>query len=85
MNEIWAMNQEQLCKFFTSYKLFPHELFKLKHLLESTNLKLIKSNDKIYFGEVEKKKRNGKGIYVTRQGKLYEGYFKENERHGKGV
>ena len=67
------MGQEELCKFFTSYKLFPHDIFKLKKLLDSPTLKLIKSKDKIYFGQVDKKKRTGIGIYVSREGKLYEG------------
>ena len=48
----------------------------MKSLLDSKDLKLVKSNDRIFFGEVKIKKRTGKGIYLTKEGKLYEGYFK---------
>lgn len=42
-------------------------------MLDSSRLKLIKSDNKIYFGEVDRKKREGKGIYLNKDGKLYEG------------
>lgn len=43
----------------------------IDELLDSPRLKLIKSDNKIYFGEVDKKKREGRGIYVHKDGKLY--------------
>ena len=78
MKEIWLMDQDQLCDYFTSYKLFPQSLFSLRDLLDSKNLKLIKNDGKIYFGQVERKKRAGKGICVYREGKIYEGEFSDN-------
>ncbi len=45
----------------------------VEELLESARLKLIKSDNKIYFGEVERKEREGRGIYIQKDGKLYEG------------
>lgn len=65
--------------------MFPQSPFKIKELLKSKNVKLVKNHDKIYFGQVENKKRSGKGIYISKEGKLYEGYFKDNERNGYGV
>lgn len=47
-------------------------------MLESTNLKLIKNANKIYFGQIERKKKSGKGICVYKEGKIYEGEFQEN-------
>jgi hypothetical protein len=53
-------------------------MINLKELLECSNLKLIKNQDKIYFGLVEKKKRHGLGVNVSRDGKIYEGEFSNN-------
>ena len=49
-----------------NYKLFPHQLFTVKELLKTTNLKLLKIDGNIYFGQMEKKKKNGKGIYISK-------------------
>jgi hypothetical protein len=73
------MSQEQLCHYFTNYQVFPYNsTIDVKQLLESVNLKLIKNQDKIYFGQVDKKKRIGKGINITKDGKLFEGEFANN-------
>jgi hypothetical protein len=48
-------------------------------------LKLIKNQDKIYFGQVEKKKRHGNGVNISKDGKIYEGQFANNEKFGAGV
>ena len=73
MKEIWLMDQEELVEYFTAYKLFPQSLFTLQDLLDSKNLKLIKNDGKIFFGQVDRKKRSGNGICVYREGKIYEG------------
>ena len=67
------------------YKLFPHQLFNIKELLQTSNLKLLKIDGNIYFGQMEKKKKNGKGIYITKEGRLFEGYFYDNEKYGPCV
>jgi len=46
---------------------------------------LIKSDGKIYFGQIERKKRNGKGVNVYKEGKVYEGDFMNNEKNGTGI
>jgi len=80
------MQQEQLCEYFSFYQLFPYsDSFNIEHLLNSSHLKLIKNQDKIYFGEVNNKKRDGMGINVLKDGKLYEGYFQGNEKNGMGI
>ena len=48
-------------------------------------MKLIKSDGKIYFGEIHRKKRDGMGITVGRDGKVFEGEFCSNEKNGRGV
>lgn len=45
----------------------------LGDILDANNLKLIKSEGKIYFGQIDRKKRNGQGINVYKEGKVYEG------------
>lgn len=78
LEDIWRMDQQELCNYFTSYRLFPQELFTLNDLLNSTNLKLIKHDGKIYFGQIDRKKKSGKGICIYKEGKLYEGEFLDN-------
>jgi hypothetical protein len=70
---IWQLAQNDLCQYFTTYDPFPQQSVSVEALLESPKLKLIKSDNKIYFGEVDRKRREGKGIYLQRDGKLYEG------------
>jgi hypothetical protein len=79
------MNQQELCDFFTSYRLFPQELFVLNDLLNSNNLKLIKQDGKIYFGQVDRKKKSGIGICMFKEGKIYEGQFCDNDKTGCGI
>lgn len=43
----------------------------MKELLGCAELKLIKNEGKIYFGQVERKKRSGKGVNVTVEGKVF--------------
>lgn len=57
----------------------------MNNLLDSNNLKLIKHDGKIYFGQVDRKKRSGIGICIYREGKLYEGEFSDNDRTGCGI
>jgi len=45
----------------------------IDELLDSNKLKLIKSDGKIYFGEVDRKRREGRGIYLQKEGKIFEG------------
>ena len=54
-------------------------------LLDSNKLKLIKSDGKIYFGHIDKKRREGKGISVGRDGRIYEGEFYNNDKNGGGI
>jgi hypothetical protein len=71
MADIWQMDQQELCNYFLSYRLFPSNNFTMDLLLDSNNLKLIKQDGKIYFGQLERKKRVGKGICIFKEGKIY--------------
>ena len=48
-------------------------------------VRLIKSNNKLYFGEVKGKVKHGQGILVDDKGKIYEGIFDLNDRNGYGI
>lgn len=85
MADIWDMDQQQLCNYFLNFRLFPSNSFTMNQLLDSHNLKLIKHDGKIYFGQLERKKRCGKGICIFKQGKIYQGDFDENQKTGYGV
>ena len=39
------------------------------------HVRLIKSKNKIYFGEVKGKVRHGQGLLVDDKGRIYEGMF----------
>jgi hypothetical protein len=54
-------------------------------LLDSPNLKLVKADSKIYFGEVYRKNKQGLGIYLQKEGRVYEGEFMNNEKNGRGI
>ena len=47
-----------------NYQLFPQNYLTIDKLIDSPKLKLIKSDGKIYFGEVDRRKRQGWGIYI---------------------
>jgi hypothetical protein len=40
---------------------------------EKEKVRVIKTENKIYFGEIENKKKEGIGISIYRDGKFYEG------------
>ena len=67
------MNQNQLCDFFMKYEFFPQDYLTIDMLLDSPRLKLVKSEGKIYFGEVDRKQRHGWGIQIEKSGHVYEG------------
>lgn len=41
-------------------------------------VRLIKSINKVYFGEVKGKVRHGQGILIDDKGRIYEGMFQVN-------
>eukprot|EP00636_Phaeomonas_parva_P016807 CAMPEP_0118875172 /NCGR_PEP_ID=MMETSP1163-20130328/16333_1 /TAXON_ID=124430 /ORGANISM="Phaeomonas parva, Strain CCMP2877" /LENGTH=1131 /DNA_ID=CAMNT_0006810633 /DNA_START=77 /DNA_END=3472 /DNA_ORIENTATION=+ len=42
-------------------------------------------NGDVYFGQINKNKREGIGLFRSLDGREYRGEFKENSRHGRGV
>jgi hypothetical protein len=73
IQSVWQYPQNELCDYFTAYAPFPQHGISTEALLDSPKLKLVKSDNKIYFGEVERKRREGRGVYLQRDGRLYEG------------
>ena len=57
MSDIWSLSQKDLCSFFTNYEPFPMDNFDIEELLDSPNLKLIKGDGKVYFGQLSRQKR----------------------------
>lgn len=62
----------------------PYSNVNPEELYEMPRVKIIKTENKVYFGQIEHKKKHGKGIVLYRQGKLYEGDFLFNEKSGFG-
>jgi hypothetical protein len=79
---IWSMGQQQLCNFFAKYPFLPEAGVSSEELLDSHRLKLVRSEGKVYFGEVASHGRQGRGVCVEKGGKIYEGRFVENQRSG---
>ena len=82
---IWNMQQKQLCNFFTNYQAFPQPDFHIGEIVSSNNLKLVKKEGRIFFGEAMQGRREGKGIQFDKDGKIYEGWFEVNEKNGPGI
>ena len=72
------MTQAELVDYFSNYQLLPQPTFTLQDLLAHLDLKLVKNEGKIFFGLVKNRKRQGAGISVSREGKVYEGEYDKN-------
>ena len=58
---------------------FDYELIR-----ESEFFGIKKYKDAVFKGEIQDKKRNGKGVIVYNNGRLYEGDWKDDKRDGRG-
>lgn len=47
-------------------------------------LQLKKFRESVFLGEIQEGKRNGLGLMLYANGRLYEGSWKDNYKHGKG-
>ena len=79
------LDQAKLCQYLTAYEPFHDSPVDMGALLDSSHLKLIKNEGKVYFGEVNLRKKEGMGVYCHRGSKLYEGHFYNNEKQGQGI
>ena len=55
-----------------------------EEMKSSPNFKRKKYNDAIYLGMIVKGKRDGKGVMIYKNGRLYEGDWKNDVRDGRG-
>lgn len=82
---IWHLNESQICGFFQNYTSLPMSPVKPDELVGCEGVRIVKSENKVYLGEVMYRKKHGKGINVDysgisiyRDGRIYEGYFFNN-------
>lgn len=55
----------------------PYNTFTKQQLLDASDLKLVKNENRIYFGQISGKKKKGLGIMFSKEGKIYEGHFED--------
>lgn len=76
--EIWANLDGNLQELFLQYPIPEPVGFTASELIETKGVKLIKGEHRIYYGQVIKTKKEGKGISIYSDGRIYEGYHVNN-------
>jgi len=77
MKKVWLCTSEQLCEMLQMYGEIV-EGFRVEQLFGLEGCRLIRMENKIYFGQVANKQKNGKGLSVCKDGKVYLGDFSNN-------
>ncbi|CDW73917.1 UNKNOWN [Stylonychia lemnae] len=79
----WVIKAPQkLVFFFTLIDLSKFNQVSLAKTQENFGTKHYK--DSIYYGQLEERKRQGKGVIIYNTGRLYEGDWQNDQRHGHG-
>ncbi|CAD8125836.1 unnamed protein product [Paramecium sonneborni] len=74
---------EEFIEKFKNYKAH-NKQFEYGNLVNMENSKLKIYKDSCYFGQIANGKRNGKGVLICNNGRIYEGNFENNRKHGQG-
>ena len=83
-NEIWTNLEGNLQDILLKYPLCEEVGLSVKEMDNLKGCKLIKGEHRIYFGQIIKTKKEGKGISIYSDGRIYEGNHRNNERSGLG-
>ena len=73
MNELLKEDYQMVSNEFDYEELRQHPAFGIKYY-----------KDAVYRGEIQERKRQGKGIIVYKAGRVYEGEWGDDKRHGCG-
>lgn len=63
IEQTWEMNEEELISFFNNYQSLC-QVIDMGELMSSES-KLVRTENKIYLGEIKSKKKHGIGIYFV--------------------
>ena len=61
IEDIWKLAEQDLEDYFNNYKPLPHSNINVEELFEMPHVKIFRSDNKVYFGQIEHKKKHGKG------------------------
>lgn len=78
MKEIWSSSEGDIEGRFLTYPFSSEVAITANELLNMADTKLVRDDHRIYFGEIKKSKKYGKGISVYSDGKIYEGHHEDN-------
>lgn len=78
MKEIWASSEADIEQVFLKYPFSLEVAITPNELLGTQDSKLVKDEHRIYFGEIRRSKKSGKGISVYSDGRIYEGEHEDN-------
>lgn len=82
--KIWNNPDTDLQDVFIKYPFCDELRLSSKELINLKGAKLIKSEHRIYYGQIVKTKKEGKGISIYLDGRVYEGGHSNNEKAGMG-
>ncbi|CAD8121411.1 unnamed protein product [Paramecium sonneborni] len=74
---------EEIIQKFRTYKPY-NKKFKYERLLKFENCRLKIYKDSYYFGQLINGKKNGLGVILSNNGRIYEGQFENDRKHGQG-
>lgn len=84
MDNIWNYTEEELVEYLSRYKSLTGT-FQGADLVASQDVKLVRTERKIYLGQIHNKQKFGKGTYylnkgltIYRDGRFYEGSYYDN-------
>ena len=70
------MEEEQLLQFFNNYQSLS-QVIDINELMNS-DCKLVRTEGKIFIGQIRAKKKHGIGVTIYREGRIYEGGYLDN-------
>lgn len=81
VEQAWQMDEDELLLFFENYQSLS-QVIDPQELMQDS--KLVRTENKIYLGQVRAKKKHGLGVTIYREGRIYEGSYVDNEKSGMG-
>lgn len=71
MKEIWASSDSDIENVFVKYPFSSEVAITANGLLNMPDVKLVRDEHRIYFGEIKRSRKSGKGISVYSDGRIY--------------
>jgi hypothetical protein len=82
VEQAWEMDEDQLIDFFNNYQSLS-QVIDINELM-NVDSKLVRTENKIFIGQIRAKRKHGVGVTIYREGRIYEGSYVDNEKSGLG-